>query len=248
MYDQQIEIPVINISAKTGLVNIEDDVSNKSRTSNRSNISIRQDTDLNSTVNLIEPVQKSDTSFSKPEEPPEKLIEQSEIVEIQQAPELSEDNLENSFRTPEPLPEVACDSAKPPGEETHENLQETASISAESFAGHLEEKASSSPKPEEITQELPEGQLVIVSQPTTPAVFQIADPAELIGYRPLYRTQLIWAFVNMFIFLPLLIWLPGLMTAMYAKKHYRFNEFIRAKKYVRRTKFLNIFALLTGKF
>jgi len=90
MYDQQIEIPVINISAKTGLVNIEDDVSNKSRTSNHSNIFIRQDTDLNSPGNSIEPVQKSDTSFSKPEEPPEKLIEQS-TVDIQQAPELSED-------------------------------------------------------------------------------------------------------------------------------------------------------------
>jgi len=154
----------------------------------------------------------------------------------------------NSFRTPEPLPEVASDSAKPPGEETNQHLQEIASISAESFAGHLEGKAGSSPKPEEITQELPEGQSVIMSQPTTPTVFQVADPAELIGYRPLYRTQLIWAFANMFIFLPLLIWLPGFMTAMYAKKHYRFNEFIRAKKYVRRAKFLNIFALITGKF
>ena len=223
MNDQIIEIPVINISAKTGLINIGDNVSEKSQTSNKTNQSaLKQTTDCYSPDHSIEPVHSPE-----PEEPPE------HSTEIQQAPELTtEENLESSHKSPEqPMPEEASDSPKPPTEETKSNV-------------------SKSPKPEEITQDLPppEEAEEVVSQALTPSLFQVIDPSELISYRPLYRTQFIWAYVNMLLFLPLLIWIPGFVIAMYSKKYYRINEFIMAKKFVKRTKVFNIFTTITGKF
>ncbi len=257
MDDQIIQIPVINISAETGLINIEDNFSEKkSQASNRSRSS-KQSIERNLSANSKERVENLDTKSLKPEEEDQNLTEKHDNLEEQptetdqqnykQDSEPSEENIEN-FRSPELLDEIAPDSPKPFSDETNENLKTgNESDLAENIADTAELNTRDFPKSEEISQDQEEDQPVVVSQPTALIVFQVSDPSELISYRPFYRNQFIWAYVNMLIFLPLLVWIPGLLTATYSKKYYRINDFIISKKFVRRTKDFNIFAILIGK-